>query len=180
MILELQNKILFHLTKHFSYLKKETFLNIIILHRQHMDIITKILCSDLVRTILQKKSDKEQNQLQTAARLHNQRSFPQTFYQALWFQHLIAGSVHPSHREACGRFNWPHSTLPPLGLCRIHFKLLFSLLTKPLIHPETGGQVSAGARGWGGSRHLTGTLVSDRKGFHTESPELSWNVQLTS
>lgn len=29
--------------------------------------------------------------------------------------------------------------------CRIHFRLLFSLLTKPLIHPETGGQVSAGA-----------------------------------
>ena len=30
--------------------------------------------------------------------------------------------------------------------CRIHFRLLFSLLTKPLIHPETGGQVSAGGR----------------------------------
>lgn len=40
-------------------------------------------------------------------------------------------------------------------------QLFFSLLTKPLIHPETGGHVSAGEAGGKRSRGF----VSERKGF---------------
>lgn len=59
---------------------------------------------------------------------------------------LVLG-LHPWRAEVCGRFNWPHSAAAARARC-VQVELLFSLLTKPLIHPETGGQVSAGAEYW--------------------------------
>lgn len=54
--------------------------------------------------------------------------------------------IRISHEEACG-IQLTALNFAAAWACRVHFKLLFSLLTKPLIHPETGGQVSGGAGG---------------------------------
>ena len=75
--------------------------------------------------------------------------------------------------------------------CRIHFRLLFSLLTKPLIHPETGGQVSAGAAEEGEKgkekkkkKKVAGetyrqVCVRPQRFVHTKSPELSLPLSLS-
>lgn len=56
-------------------------------------------------------------------------------------------ALHPWCTEVCGEFNWPYSVDAVHARC-LQVELLFSLLTKPLIHPETGGQVSAGTGHW--------------------------------
>lgn len=81
---------------------------------------------------------------QLNARLQIPRGGFRKHLQGIIVSEVTAG-MHPKHGEACRRFNWPHSTLPPFELAAYTSNFLFPLLTKPLIHPETGGQVSAKA-----------------------------------
>lgn len=78
---------------------------------------------------------------QLNARLQIPRGGFRKHLQGIIVSEVTAG-MHPKHGEAC------RSTalnFAAVWACSIHFKFLFPLLTKPLIHPETGGQVSAKA-----------------------------------